>query len=554
MKKNFKSKKVLIIFLLVLLLIVGTTYAYIKITKEQKLENMVTTLCLDIALDEQVGSDINLEEAYPITDNDGKKLSPYTFTITNKCSTGINYQINLDILSDLDNKDTLQLEYIKSELDNEEPKILSNLVTTDKTNKDATTSKVLGVLELGGKKSVTHTLRLWLDENTSIENGSNKTFQSKVVISATSKNYSSNGDIELAVYLDGKSTSKMPSVGAYDVDVSCPGGTGTFDYDNWGVVVNEFTSGIKCDVNFKSRKYLSDYIIAQSETESTLEHIIQSKTVQTGSNATDEYRYSGESSKVNNWVCFGSEAIPCPEDNLYRIIGVIPTQKEINGKYENRVKLIKANFYNESESGLYSASTYGYHWNEGISNSWEQSTLQLKVLNGVYWQSLGEYQKFIDTTLWYLGAITYTNLGSYTPKSLYVVERQNLKGISGGATSYTNYVGLMYQSDYGYSIDKSLWDSKINSNTQSYKSDAWIYHGESGNDEWTINPEATYNQGISTYGATVGVITTAGLVYHRHTLYNSVIQFIRPTFNLKSNVLYKSGTGTSSNPYRIEIN
>ena len=36
----------------------------------------------------------------------------------------------------------------------------------------------------------------------------------------------------------------------------------------------------------------------------------------------NSYRFAGASSQVNNFVCFGTEESPCPNDNLYRIIGV----------------------------------------------------------------------------------------------------------------------------------------------------------------------------------------------------------------------------------------
>ena len=48
----------------------------------------------------------------------------------------------------------------------------------------------------------------------------------------------------------------------------------------------------------------------------------------------NSYRYAGASDKVNNFVCFGSTTSPCPEDNLYRIIGVI----------DGKVKLIKFDY------------------------------------------------------------------------------------------------------------------------------------------------------------------------------------------------------------------
>ena len=44
--------------------------------------------------------------------------------------------------------------------------------------------------------------------------------------------------------------------------------------------------------------------------------------------ADNSYRFTG--ANPNNYVCFGSEANPCPSTNLYRIIGVI----------DSRIKLV----------------------------------------------------------------------------------------------------------------------------------------------------------------------------------------------------------------------
>ena len=365
MKKNYRK---LILSFLILFVFIGVTYAYIRFEAEQKDVNAIASLCLKVSLEEQAGSDIKLTEAFPITDIEGKKLSPYVFTITNKCDTGILYEVNLDILSDINDNNTLGLSYIKYMLNDDEPGILNDRETVSKINKDAFTSKQLKTAELRGKESITYKLRLWMDYDTTLEEGANKTFKSKIAVKAVSKNYSYDSDVVLSVYVDDKSVSEAPSKGAYDVSVDCKGtGKGTWNYEEWGAVITGFQSGEKCDVNFKSRKYLSDYIIAKSDTESTIKHITQASTIQTGSNATEEYRYVGESSSVNNWVYFGCDS-NCTEDNLYRIIGVIPTQKEENGSYENRVKLIKATEYQENESG-YLKEDYGYDWNTDGTNN-----------------------------------------------------------------------------------------------------------------------------------------------------------------------------------------
>ena len=541
------------------MLIIGTSLAYIRFERIQENPNKIAALCLDMEFTEDKNSNINLEKAYPIPDKEGSGLTPYTFTIKNKCNDAVNYEINLDIIEE---ENAIDISHIKTKLNEEEPVILGNLNTSEKTIREATISKELKVSTLRGKESITYSLRLWMDYDTSIEEGSNKTFKSKVVVKGTSTSIPNmNNDVYFAVYLDNKKVDKMPSRGAYTVSVTCDkDSSGFWDYNNWGAVVTNINTGTSCEIDFTSGKYLSDYIIDASKTDKQIKQITEPETEQTGANATEEYRYVGESAKVNNWVYFGCDS-DCTEDNLYRIIGVIPTQSIIGGTYEKRVKLIKATRYIDetsvSSSVAIDGKGYTYSGTSGHTNNWAVSTLQSNTLNTIYWNSLGEYQKYIDPTVWYLGATSNTgtpNYANYTVKDFYKYERGSTRGFSQGPLSFQGYIGLMYPSDYGYSIDDYYWDTTIDTNREHYITNAWLYILSQKYTEWTIMPDSTQND--TPYGSSVVSFEAdkSGRIIGQYVYYNGVQASVRPTFNLKTNVMYKSGTGTSSDPYRIMIN
>ena len=67
-------------------------------------------------------------------------------------------------------------------------------------------------------------------------------------------------------------------------------------------------------------------------------------------------------------------------------------------------------------------------------------------------------------------------------------------------------------------------------------------------------PDSTQND--TPYGSSVVSFEAdkSGRIIGQYVYYNGVQASVRPTFNLKTNVMYKSGTGTSSDPYRIMIN
>jgi len=175
----FRKRGTIVIVVLLLTLIIGISFAYWQVTLQQSNQNEVTSSCFEFELLEQ--NDINLEKAYPMTDEEGKKLTPYEFTIRNICDTATNYQINLEILNTTTFED---LSYMKVML-NDEISILTNKEPALKTLDDATKSYKLqtGFFDIGQER--TFELRLWMDEDTPTDKAyMNKSLFSKITITA----------------------------------------------------------------------------------------------------------------------------------------------------------------------------------------------------------------------------------------------------------------------------------------------------------------------------------------------------------------------------------
>src|SRR5574344_535293 len=64
------------------------------------------------------------------------------------------------------------------------------------------------------------------------------------------------------------------------------------------------------------------YSIPAGTLASTLASNIDNLNVPYGMVNQNGYRYSGEYYDIDNWICFGSTETTCPQNNLYRIIGV----------------------------------------------------------------------------------------------------------------------------------------------------------------------------------------------------------------------------------------
>ena len=160
-------KKGLILSVCLLLIIgllgVGVSYSLWNISISQDKVNTAMTSCFDITYSSETTA-INLEKQYPISNEAGSKLVPYTFKISNNCDVNAYYKINLETL----NTSNIDTRFMKASLNNGNPKIISNYDDTNTSLKEGKVANTLknGYLPVGG--SISFDLRVWLDYDTTI--------------------------------------------------------------------------------------------------------------------------------------------------------------------------------------------------------------------------------------------------------------------------------------------------------------------------------------------------------------------------------------------------
>ena len=273
---------------------------------------------------------------------------------------------------------------------------------------------------------------------------------------------------------------------------------------------------------------------------------------------------------IKNYVCFDTNESPCPTDNLYRIIGVIGDKlKLIKYDYATKDMLLSNGLYNEdvvastdayssfykgtlSNISLYyagSEAALAYNLNEtkkvqklsrknelavgdpcsGEKIKLNETALGVINLNTNYYGLLSNDSKNkIANNDWFINSVSANKLAnSFT---IYTSEYDN----SEKTTVYSAYIGLMYLSDYAYANSLNLWTTLATKNDyRKIINSNWMYMGVQ---EGVI----TYLDICNPYSIRWdGTINSIG--------YSSPIA-IRPTFYLKSDVLYKSGIGTISSP------
>ena len=228
----------------------------------------------------------------------------------------------------------------------------------------------------------------------------------------------------------------------------------------------------------------------------------------------NSYRYSG--ANPNNYVCFGATGVDCQNpENQYRIIGV----------FNNQVKLIKA------------TSIGSYEWDSGNSNIWNASTKPdiYTTLNTTYLNNLGStWNSLIASHTWQVGGMDWSSTN--TAKQYYDVE------VGTGQSGYeeTMKIGLMYVSDYGYGASPEKWTTALFE--ENYGTDNWLYIEDS---EWLISRSAS-----NTYYAFRLFSNYGGDVRHGSVSYAIAV---RPSFSLTSTATISSGTGTSTDPFVLNL-
>ena len=180
-KTSTKITLIALGILLVLSLLVGASYAYYIVNVSQTNKNVVKSSCLNLSISNEENV-IKLEKQIPIMNEEGKNLTPYTFTINNTCNSMIGYSLNLEELEG----STLASKYIMTMVNDKTYVNMASLSSTDNYYDSSVESRVLATGSLGPNASINYSLRLWMDEATPMTTDAmNKSFRSKVVVVAT---------------------------------------------------------------------------------------------------------------------------------------------------------------------------------------------------------------------------------------------------------------------------------------------------------------------------------------------------------------------------------
>ena len=259
-------------------------------------------------------------------------------------------------------------------------------------------------------------------------------------------------------------------------------------------------------------------------------------------------RYYG--TNPNNYMYFNCKTYPDTNCELWRIIGV----------FDGRLKIMR----NESIGKLaFDQDKNDDSSKTTFDNDWSTATLQ-KLLNGSYYTGSGTIIYYsnnygMDSTTLNMNniglknditrnmiAVLPWNLGGCNSMSLYsnqiYVYERGTKVYTGRPTIWSGKIGLIYASDYGYSNDLSKCSQTlVNYSDTTCKGNTWLLYKHS---ILSLTHYSGSNRGVwdAVYN---GSFVGGSLAIDAH--------YILPTLYLNSDISIESGAGSSSNPYKLSV-
>ena len=512
---KIKLKTIIIIGILVFILSMASTYAYLSysVTNDVAIKGNIVNIKATLNVELVSGTNTNM---VPMMDN------------------ALNNAINGTggTKACVDSKGNLSCQVYKITL----------------TNEGSTLKNLKGTIELYATNGGVYNNLKWqeLSSATSVKDGSSSNGMAKsTLVSGLTLKTKETKIWYIGVWISEQDTDQR------NTDKGRFGGTVTFEVSNEKIatdlVEEKYNSGTKTQVT-----------TAGGET------ITQAADIGLMQDSFGNIRYYG--ANPNNYVTFNGE------DAGWRIIGVFDTEEE-NGNISKRVKLIRATSigsyaYDNKPSGLgTSTSDYG-------SNDWTDARLMMLLNPGyetvsslyayegsLYWnrksgicyagESSGttscdftstglttEAQSQIDKVKYYLGG--FSSVSGLYADDYYNFERGTTV-YSGHQTTWNGYIGIMYPSDYAYATDLSVCTKdgySYDGDATNCKNKDWLL--DTSNHTWLMSP---YSGDASSafYVITLGHVGPIPIAYATNG--------VRPVAYLKSNLQIVSGTGEQSNPY-----
>ena len=272
MKEALKNNKKFIIIgvFIIILLIIGIAFAYLRTTLYGEKEYVIRAGSLGLILEED--NELTLEKQIPIEDSEGMTLTGFDFRLINQAEIETDYTIYLDDIPLEEGETRMPDSAIRYSLTKNEKAGSAD----DLSNMGVNPNRVVDSGSIAVDETINYTLRIWIDYDATTEEASGKTFKGKLrveasqhVIPETTKkilednelqeekenmfNYASNGSYIASITEEGPQYGSEPSQvtnGLYSMN----------DEDG----VSYYYRGAVDNNNVQFGEYVSDYYVYEN--------------------------------------------------------------------------------------------------------------------------------------------------------------------------------------------------------------------------------------------------------------------------------------------------
>lgn len=538
-----KTKKKYIVLAIVTVVIsivalLGASYALLTMTIEG--DKKITLTAGILKVDFEDGNYINLENAAPMTDAQGQKLTPYTFTITNTGNINAYYHVSLEEEA----TNTLTNSYLKMRLTNDAG-YDSGVVQVSSYGTGTFDIKSEETLE--PSDTVTYTLWMWLD-NDADNSAQGKEYKSKIVVTSYDReqksvalqqilednelqeektqmfNYASNGG-----YFDmsGGSQSTNPEYvtnGLYSTEDE----DGTSYYYRGNVTNNNVQFG-EYQSDYYVYEYSSRYFQSLESCQEYNSSCSESNKVKLASAGDKMYwkivRVNGDGSL--RLIYNGTSASPDNSDLAHSFaVGVSPYNLELdNPKYSGYT------YDNGTDSFIKKEVDTWY------SNTLGKTSYDSKVTGGRFCSDSSGYKKDTD---YGFPSMNYNVFASYDRlvQSATGYTKENSPTLKCPVTSES--YGGSYRLKAGLITADEL---VLGGENPGVTTDSYLNPGESDYWYWSMTP-ADFADGIAFVWSEGDCLSGDGVVYN---------YAVRPVINVTTENGFTSGDGTASSPYVLSV-
>lgn len=175
--KNYKFFLNIFAIVLGIGVIFGVTYAIFRTTVRGEKSNVISTGNFGLVIQNESTNGISLTNALPMSEEEGKKTSAYTFELKNTGDYDIKYKLGFE----LDSSSTMPAKAIRYIFNNGTSSLMSSAVETEVSDTDGTVKKVYYVEDsyIGKGETKQYSLKMWIDYDATKEEAAGKTFKIK---------------------------------------------------------------------------------------------------------------------------------------------------------------------------------------------------------------------------------------------------------------------------------------------------------------------------------------------------------------------------------------